>query len=225
VCISYEPNCEAVYDAAVIGGGPGGAVAALCLARLGWVVALPEATSADEGAYGETLPPECNPLLRSLGLWEAFQRSRPLESPGIVSCWGQAAPAQQDFISNVHGSGWHVDRARFDEELRTESVRAGVTVLRGARVKAIVRENGWWRFNGMRARFVVDATGRNGFRLGAPAGRELDDNLVVLVLRIAHPGGRPSDLRTQIVAALSGWWYWTPVPDGNSIAMFFTCRE
>ncbi len=218
-------RCEAdtPSDVLVAGGGPAGAVSALCLARLGWRVILLEAGTDETAGYGETLPPESNPLLRSLGLWDAFQRSAPLESPGIVSRWGQSLPSQQDFLCNPYGSGWHVDRARFDAELRAEASRAGVTVLRGARVKTLVRRGGCWLWNGIRARFVVDATGRNGLRLDAAAAREIEDTLLALVLRIAHPGGRPADLRTQIVAVESGWWYWSPVPDGSSVAMFFTC--
>lgn len=213
------------YDVVVAGGGPAGSVTAICLARLGWRVALAEASAGESVRYGETLPPECNPLLRRLGLWSAFERSAPLESPGIICSWGQPDAAPQDFLSNAHGAGWHVDRARFDAELRAEASREGVAVLRGASVKACVREAGCWRWRDVRARVFVDASGRNGLRLDAAAKREIDDNLLALVLRISHPAGRPPDLRTQIAATSSGWWYWAPVPDGNSVAMFFTNRQ
>jgi flavin-dependent dehydrogenase len=222
---SYGCEARTPYDVLVAGGGPAGAVSALCLARLGWRVILLEAGTDETAGYGETLPPESNPLLRSLGLWDALQRSAPLESPGIVSRWGHSLPSQQDFLCNPYGPGWHVDRARFDAELRAEASRAGATVLRGARIKTLGRRDGWWLWNGIRGRIVVDATGRNGLRLDAPAAREIEDTLLVLVIRVAHPEGRPADLRTQIAAVESGWWYWSPVPDGTSVAMFFTCPD
>jgi flavin-dependent dehydrogenase len=213
------------YDVIVAGGGPAGSVTAICLARLGWRVALAEASAGESVRYGETLPPECNPLLRRLGLWSAFERSAPLESPGILCSWGQPNAAAQDFLSNAHGAGWHVDRARFDAELRAEASREGVAVLRGASVKACVREPDCWRWRDLRARVFVDASGRNGLRLDGAAEREIDDSLLALVLRISHPAGRPRDLRTQIAATPWGWWYWAPVPDGSSVAMFFTNRQ
>lgn len=213
------------YDVIVAGGGPAGAVASLYLARLGWNVALLEASTSHSTAIGETLPPECTPLFRELDLWDAFQRSRPIQSPGIVSTWGATYPSGQDFLRNAHGTGWHLDRARFDAELRAEAAHAGVAVIYGARVQTALRCDGYWHANALRAPYLIDATGRNGLRLEGAATREIDDLLLVLVLRISHPGRRPPDLRTQIAATPAGWWYWTPIPNGDSIAMFFTCRE
>lgn len=56
------------FDIAVVGGGPAGAATALCLARGGWRIALLERRSLDQARAGETLPPEINPVLRSLGV-------------------------------------------------------------------------------------------------------------------------------------------------------------
>src|SRR4051812_18404995 len=101
------------YDVAVAGGGPAGSTVALCLARAGRRVALFEATDFDQDRYGETLPPEINPLLRHLDLWDAFQALQPVPGPGVVSIWGDPLPTKLDFLRGVHGTGWHIDRARF----------------------------------------------------------------------------------------------------------------
>lgn len=219
-------NEPLAYDVVVAGGGPAGSVLAMLLSRLGWKVALMEARRQPTTGLGETLPPECNPLLRRLRLWEAFQRSAPIESPGIVSRWGHPVPSEQDFLTNPNGMGSHVDRSRFDGELCCEAVRSGAALFRGESARSCVRRYGYWVCNGIRGRFIVDATGRNGLRLEGPASRHTEDTLLVFTMRLSHSGGgAPGDQRTQIGSVPAGWWYWSPVPDRHSVAMFFTGRE
>ncbi len=127
------------YDVAVLGGGPAGAATALELARRGRSVVLLEATRFDGPRVGETLPPEANPLLRRLGVWDAFLASGPLESPGIVSVWGSPRPSETDFIANRHGPGWHVDRNAFDALLCAAAADAGADVRTGTRALRCTR--------------------------------------------------------------------------------------
>ena len=65
------------FDVLVAGGGPAGSTVALGLARQGYSVALFEATAYSSPRYGETLPPEINPVLRGLNLWAASNLSGP----------------------------------------------------------------------------------------------------------------------------------------------------
>jgi flavin-dependent dehydrogenase len=222
------------FAAAVIGGGPAGAVTALCLARRGLRVALFEATRFNGPRYGETLPPEINPLVKTLGLWERFLTDGHLESPGIVSAWGTGERSESDFVRNVHGCGWHLDRRRFDAMLCRAAEDAGAVVFRGARVLSCRRKapRGWeLTVHGraapprVRAEVVVDASGRNGHRLGGKVRFDVEDRLLAIVMRLEHDGGRPRDLRTYLEATPDGWWYSAPLPGRESIAMFFTDRE
>ena len=221
------------FDAVVIGGGPAGATTALGLARRGRRVALVEATRLDGPRYGETLPPEINPLVRQLGLWDRFVRDGHLESPGIVSVWGASERHESDFVRNVHGCGWHVDRNRFDAMLARAAGEAGATTFSGVRVVACQRaEPGAWsltlRGRGtpgpISATVVVDASGRSGHRLDGPIRFDLDDRLTAIVTRLGYDDP-PPDLRTYIEAVPSGWWYSSPLPGGETMAMFFTDRE
>jgi flavin-dependent dehydrogenase len=209
------------FDAAVVGGGPAGATVALCLARRGWKVCLFETTAFDTERYGETLPPEINPLLRELKLSDEFRALAPLESPGIVSVWG-GPPQEHDYLRNPHGTGWHVDRNRFDAMLCRQAVAAGAVSFERCRAHAGQRDAGWWRVGEIRAGVLVDAAGRNGLRTGPDARRESEDRLLAIVLRLTHPCGRPPDLRTYVESAPAGWWYSAPLPQGETIAMFFT---
>jgi len=210
------------YHVAIVGGGPAGATVALCLARRGWKVCLFEATRFDAPRYGETLPPEINPALRELGLFEAFLATAPLESPGIVSAWGSAEPAAQDFLRNPYGPGWHVDRNCFDQMLWAQAVAAGAEWIGPGRVQLSGRDAGLWRIGGIGARFLVDASGRNGLRIDGDCDRDIDDRMLTIVLRGNHPKGGNRDLRTFIETASAGWWYSAPLPHGDTIAMFFT---
>ena len=45
------------------------------------------------------------------------------------------------------------------------------------------------------------------------------------MLRLTHAGGAPPDLRTYVESAPAGWWYSAPLPQGETIAMFFTDCE
>jgi flavin-dependent dehydrogenase len=208
------------FDVLVAGGGPAGAAVALCLARQGLRVGLLEATTYDTPRYGETLPPEINPILRDLGLWKAFQDLSPVEAPGIVSVWSDPAPVEIDFIRNVYGPGWHIDRNRFDRMLVTEATHAGAQVYLRRRVRKCLREQDHWCVDEWRSRILVDASGRNGLR--TYGDREIDDELLAIASSISYSHHRRSDLRTCIEATASGWWYTAPLPNGMEIAMFFT---
>jgi flavin-dependent dehydrogenase len=214
----------------VLGGGPAGSATALELARRGRDVVLIERTRFDGPRFGETLPPEINPLLRRLGAWDAFLACGPLESPGTISAWGSPVPDETDFVANRHGNGWHVDRNAFDAALCALAAREGVRVIVGTAVSSCRRDaaDGTWTVSTTnaedgpkRARFLVDATGRNGVRLDAADGRVVDDALVAVFLQFAHDGGQPRDLRTLVEAAADGWWYCAPLPDGRTVAAFF----
>jgi flavin-dependent dehydrogenase len=225
-----EPRPARVHDIAVLGGGPAGSATALELARRGRDVVLLERTRFDGPRFGETLPPEINPLLRRLGAWDAFLACGPLESPGTISAWGSPVPDETDFVANRHGNGWHVDRNAFDAALCELAAREGVRVLVGTAVSSCRRDaaDGTWTVSAanaaggpVRARFVVDATGRNGVRLDETDGRVVDDTLVAVFLQFAHDDAPPKDLRTLVEAAADGWWYCAPLPDGRTVAAFF----
>lgn len=270
-------------DVVVIGGGPAGAAVARALALRGRDVLVLEATAFDGPRFGETLPPEANPLLRELGVLDVLSESHgtlggrtpngvfdrhetccAIESPGTISAWGSSVPQETDFVGNRYGNGWHVDRNAFDALLCRAAVRAGAEVRAATRVTRCDRgDDGIWHVEtragagdagvgaGARAnaseaevpvtaaRFVIDASGRNGFRLDGDGGRVVDDVLVAIFVRVepvtpdasvaltdsAAPGAGVSaagDLRTLVESVPDGWWYCAPLPSGEAVAVFLT---
>jgi flavin-dependent dehydrogenase len=105
----------------------------------------------------------------------------------------------------------------------------GAGVFSGERAE-FARHGTGWRVNRrsappLHARFVIDATGRNGIRMDGSRARIIDDLLIATTLQISFRDPRRRDLRTLIEATPSGWWYSAVLPRNSFIAMFFTGRE
>ncbi len=211
----------------MIGGGPAGCAAAILLAREGARVALLERSAYETARIGETLPPEVRLPLQRLGVWDRFLAEGHTASPGVAAAWGQAEPYANDFILNPYGSGWQVDRARFDRMLASAAEAAGAAVRQGAEVVGCFRgePSGGWELavagaaDPVSAAFLVDATGRaSPLRRILGARRIVHDRLVALV----GFAGADEDRRALIEATPHGWWYSAGLPDGRLVLAFHT---
>lgn len=153
-------------DVVVIGGGPAGAAAARLLAQ--WdrtVVAVGRAPS--RRSIAESLPPSCSKLLDALGVRGAVDAAGFVRALGNTVKWAGSAPRSEPFTG---GTGYQVDRARFDTLLVDAAQAAGAFVVRGATVRAAKRRDDGWTVDyesesgpaTCRARWVLDCSGRSG---------------------------------------------------------------
>ena len=212
---------------AVVGAGPAGCVTAMELARAGHEVHVLKRTRSWQVRPGETLPPSAKPLLQRLDLWSPFLATKPVESPGNLSLWGDEVARATDFVFSPHGSGWHLDRAAFDAMLAREAERAGAMLhegYRAARIKVTdigfellcVRGEGAKR---LRFDQLVLANGRNGRVPGQTPARRRFDRLCACFVLVAQ---RCRDTRTWIEAESCGWWYSAPVTGGRIALAYLT---
>jgi len=120
---------------AIVGGGPGGAGAALHLARHGVETVIIERESFPRYHLGESMTGECGALLRELGLGDRMLADQHPQKQG-VKVYGKGEWFVPVMMRTAQGElqdqfTWQVRRAEFDKMLLDEAVARGSTLMQG----------------------------------------------------------------------------------------------
>lgn len=169
-----------MVDVVVMGGGPAGTTAAAFLARQGRSVLLLEKDQHPRFHVGEYLLPSNLPLFERLGVLAEVDAIG-VHKPGADFTLTGASTQSFEFsraLGEVPDHAWHVRRSEFDDLLFRNCRRFGVDARDRHRVIDVEPTGTGHRVHfenahGARAtvecRFLIDATGRDGFlarRLG-----------------------------------------------------------
>jgi flavin-dependent dehydrogenase len=196
----------------IAGGGPAGAAAAIVLARHGLEVLLFDATVPPGNKLPETLYPEAECLLASLGV------SAEVKVPLSATYIGRDRTTRLQVI--LDGGATAVDRNRLDARLRRAAADAGAEVLplsvekvesRATSVVASVRDRTFC------ADFLIDATGKNpvtGPDAPPPGAGRLLDRRISVFSHYETPAAFTFTDRT-IVALECGHAYVLPIREGR----------
>ncbi|WP_417450943.1 tryptophan 7-halogenase [Kordiimonas sp.] len=236
---------------AIIGGGPAASATALSFLRaLKPPDDRPSAPSVSVKIFcepppnairvGESIPPAATPALRALGLGDLL--NNPVDKnnlhgphrpcPGSTSLWSSKEPGYNDFMFEVMGHGYHLDRACFDSQMLREAIIAGASVYQGWRLVGAREypEGALLEFSvpekkrhTIKADFVVDASGLPAAyarRIGVM--RNTLDDVVFLCAIVDMPAGEAMSERTLVESVEDGWWYAARLPDNKAIITYCT---
>ncbi len=191
-----------VYDVAVVGGGPAGAVMGWALAKRGvGVILLEREQFPREKVCGDFVEPRGLRLLDSMGCLSALEMSRPLPITHVAMflqsvCEYQGRIPFYGTISGLPPHGYIVPRHDLDAHLLECARGAGASVMEGCLVTAVTSSAGTMTLTGrrgttstiVRARLVVGADGTHSI-VAKAAGLLHDDPRHVAVSQRAYVDG------------------------------------
>ena len=133
-------------DVLIIGGGPGGCVAAMCLAKEGIKPIILEQEEFPRFHIGESMTGEAAALLRRLGLEKAMEERGFPQKHGVrvfgSHDWFVPVARRDENWDLQPNTTWQVRRSDFDQLMLAEAQARGATLVRGKATEALRTESG-----------------------------------------------------------------------------------
>lgn len=209
-----------VYDAIVVGGGPGGSAAALRAAKRGMSVLLLEKARHPRFHIGESFLPRATEIFRELGLEARLARLPQVPKHGATFVMGDDDRTSDFWFSpgprRESAEAINIERAPFDRMLLDAAADAGATVMEDTAVRSIDRleQDGvalTTSAGAFEARILLDASGQ-GTLVGRHLGTRQRLSDLERVAYFQHFKGverRPGRLGgSPIIALCDEGWFW-----------------
>lgn len=215
---------QTIYDALIIGGGPGGSSAATYLAMAGKRVLLLEKEHFPRFHIGESLLPYNERIFREIGVLPALEQAGFNRKYGAQFHLGNSSKSIKLTFRNGRftrePAAFQVDRARFDQILlnnarsRGADAREGWTVTRYSHhddhvtieAKSDSGETGTFQ-----GRFLIDGSGRVNFTGNQEGLRVIHPHLKKLAI-FGHFDGVRMDEGSKagdiLIVRLENKWFW-----------------
>ena len=226
VPVGHDVSAPDVHDVIVVGGGPAGSTTGAFLARAGRRVLLFEREPFPRFHVGESLLPATLPILERMGAL-ATVAERGFQVKYGATFHDQESDFQRTFYFLTNkpwpSHSYQVRRADFDALLLEHAAKHGVDVRQRATVESVAFDADGVsvaaRLDGLpitaRARFLVDASGRDGLIATKLGHRERIPNLGKVALFAHFRGAGRASGRDEgnifIYVFEDGWFWWIPL--------------
>ncbi|MFT4927358.1 MAG: flavin-dependent dehydrogenase [Phenylobacterium sp.] len=222
-------------DVAIFGAGPAGSCAALSLLNYSSLdVTLVEQSDFNRERVGEHVTESIFDFLDYLQIKpEAFGSDCFIPAYGSTSYWGSELPGIRNSVFTTQQSTFQLNRALFDLQLLDSVVARGGRIMPRTHCSEITPlEDGRWQLKLshpaqgefiLRARFIVDASGRNANitrQLGLN-GKKMDD-LMAVGRFFECQDSQQKKQEYLIESTEHGWWYGALLPGNQYSISFFS---
>jgi 2-polyprenyl-6-methoxyphenol hydroxylase-like FAD-dependent oxidoreductase len=199
----------------VVGDGPAGSAAAIAAMKTGAEVTIFGTGSRLRHGTLERIDAQARFALETLELLGPVTKHA-VPCTGVVSRWATDTFVERSSMVEVGGSGWIVDRSRFDPFLLSIAIARGARLVRH-RARSIefcsgtitVRSD----FGVEYADDVLTATGRGTNSLGVSPSVVREEHLA---LSIVLPAGVICELGHQLLIDNDEWGWWSALSDGET---------
>ncbi|KAF8688487.1 Tryptophan halogenase, partial [Rhizoctonia solani] len=180
--------------------------------------ALIDNTNSTRFKIGESLPGESRRFLQYPSPSIA-QRLEQDTATGIhahcmanASAWQSQDLQETPATTNPFGKGWHLNRAAFDEQLRT-CVRSlcGDGIAVSSKV-----------INANFKSWLIDASGRKATVAQKPSAKTVRLDSLIAFYTVFSSTDVDPDYRTLVEATETGWWYSSQLSDQKRVVVFHT---
>lgn len=224
---------DAIYDVAIIGGGPAGSTAATLLARAGRRVLVCEREKFPRFHIGESLLPISMKTFTRLGVHEKFERAGFLRKYGGEMASACSEEGVKFYFKDGYRSqtetSYQVPRAEFDKVLLDHAAQNGAEVREETSVKGVeffgdrVELQVQGKTSGLEkisARYLIDASGRhsvlgNHFKLKKTYPHLQKISIFAHYEGVESDEGRDGTLTRQLRAA-DRWFWYVPLPNDRA---------